>query len=56
MATFCERAAQSVIRMFVFLYFGFDGRAGVLIALVHDHCLFFTFYPRFNVCYFFLQV
>ena len=51
MATFLERAAHSVNRMFSLLclvalvvsYFGFEGRTLVLIASVPGHCLHFTF-------------
>ena len=52
MATFWERAAHSVYRMFslffllivilVISHFSFEGGTLVLIASVPSHCLFFT--------------
>ena len=54
MATFWERAAHSVYRMFslyfevivilVICHFGFEGGALVLIASVPGHCLHFTLF------------
>ena len=48
MATFLERAAISVYRMFslyilLISHFGFEGGTLVLIALVPGNCLSFTF-------------
>ena len=53
MATFWERAAYSVYRMFslyfdivilVISHFGFEGGTLVLIASVPGYCVSFTFY------------
>ena len=56
MATFWERAAHSVNRMFylyfdllyflVISHFGFKGGTLVLIASVIGHCLSFTFHQK----------
>ena len=65
MATFCERAAYSVYRMFslycdmillVISHFNFEGRTLVLIASVPGHCLSFTFYSFILCCFCFLKL